>query len=210
MTALVPNVVSRRPPRARSTFEIYARLLRSKDFRYFTWQAILPSLLAQTFFASAPFVLEQHYRLSPNSYGALFAIPAVGFMVGNLLSGRLAVQLGINRMMGLGVAIACFLSLPFAAIYLSGALSVFWMFLLVGTLTSGHGLVVPGATASATSTLDSSFGSAAGMLGFLQFLLSGLGVLVLVPAASFGPASIVWSYVLVGLVTFGMYLKRNA
>lgn len=210
VTALVPNVVSRRPPRARSTFEIYARLLRSKDFRYFTWQAILPSLLAQTFFASAPFVLEQHYRLSPNSYGALFAIPAVGFMVGNLLSGRLAVRLGINRMMGLGIAIACFLSLPLAAIYLSGALSVFWMFLLVGVLTSGHGLVVPGATASATSALDSSFGSAAGMLGFLQFLLSGLGVLVLVPAASFGPASIVWSYVLVGLITFGLYLKRNA
>lgn len=208
VSAMVPNVVSRRPPRPRSTVEIYGRLLQSKAFCYFTWQVILPSFLAQTFFAAAPFVLEQHYRLSPNSYGALFAIPAVGFMLGNLTSGRLAERWGVNKMMGFGTAIACTLSLPLAVIYLSGSLSVFWLFLLIGTLTFGHGLVVPSATASATSALDTSFGSAAGMLGFLQFALSGLGVLVLVPAASFGPASIIWSYVLVSVVTFGMYLTR--
>lgn len=209
VSAMVPNVVSRRPPPSRSTFEIYARLLRSKVFRYFTWQTILPSFLAQTFFATAPFVLEQHYRLSPNSYGTLFAIPAVCFMMGNLMSGRLAERLGVSRMMGLGTAATCALSLPFAAIFLAGSLSVFWMFLFVGALTFGHGLVVPSATASATSALDSSFGSAAGMLGFLQFALSGFGVLVLVPAASFGPSSIVLSYVVVSAVTFGMYLART-
>ena len=99
-------------------FREYPELFRSPRF----WGYSLASGLASgAFFAylgGAPFVGTQVYGLEPAVLGICFAAPAVGYFLGNFLSGRYSVHVGVNRMVlwgciinGTGVAVSLAIAL---------------------------------------------------------------------------------------------------
>lgn len=144
-------------------FQQYPALLTSQRF----WGYCLASSLGSgAFFAyigGAPFVGSVIYGLSPQQLGLHFGAPALGYFVGNFLSGRYSTRFGIDTMVTCGLLITLFgLSMSFAisAASLGSAKAFFGFMTLVGL---GNGMTIPNATAGMLSIKPELAGTASGL-----------------------------------------------
>jgi MFS transporter, DHA1 family, multidrug resistance protein len=140
-------------------------LLGSARFWAYVAAATAASGAFFAFLGGASFVGESIYGLTPRILGIAFAAPAVGYMVGNFLSGRYAARIGIARMMlagslvttaGLGLlAVLDMLALAPAAVF----------FGLTAAVGLGNGVLLPSANAGMLLVRPDLAGSAAGLGG---------------------------------------------
>ncbi|WP_446728344.1 multidrug effflux MFS transporter [Phaeobacter sp. QD34_3] len=195
-------------------FREYPELFRSPRF----WGYSLASGLASgAFFAylgGAPFVGTQVYHLDPAVLGVCFAAPAVGYFLGNFVSGRYSTRLGVNRMVlwgcivnGVGVGI----SLAIAIAGLDSLYSFFGFMTLVGL---GNGMAIPNATAGAISVRPHLAGSASGLSGAIMIGggagLSAFAGWLLVPGATAVPLlAIMFVTALLGLAAIILVIQRE-
>lgn len=157
----------------------YPELLGSRRF----WGYALTSAFASGAFFSylggAPYVGSEVFGLSPAALGIYFGAPAVGYFLGNFLTGRYAAKLGLNQMVLWGAWINTLGVAASLVVFLLGwgtALTFFAFMTFVGL---GNGLVVPNATAGMLSVRPHLAGTASGLGGAIM-LLGGaaLGALV--------------------------------
>ncbi len=156
-------------------FRQYPDLLTSQRF----WGYCLASSLGSgAFFAyvgGAPFVGSVIYGLSPQHLGMYFGAPAVGYFVGNFLSGRYSSRLGVDFMVGAGLLISLIgllVSLGLSAASLGSAQTFFGFMTLVGL---GNGMTIPNATAGMLSIKPKLAGTASG-LGSAIMIGGGAGL----------------------------------
>lgn len=143
----------------------YPELLRSPRF----WGYCMASATASgAFFAylgGAPYVGTVVYGMDPAELGLFFGAPAVGYLIGNFLSGRYSVRFGVNRMVLYG-ALACTGGLGLLVLLdlvgLSGRYAFFGLMVSVGM---GNGILLPNANAGMLSVRPQLAGSAAGLGG---------------------------------------------
>lgn len=140
-------------------------LLRAQRF----WgYALTAAFCSGAFFAllgGASFVAEQVFHLSPSQAGVYLGAPAIGYMVGNYLSGRYSESIGINRMVLAGTlvgAIAMGLSLLHTAIFGPSANVFFGLCILLGL---GNGLTLPNTMAGQLAVRPHLAGTASGIGG---------------------------------------------
>jgi DHA1 family bicyclomycin/chloramphenicol resistance-like MFS transporter len=195
-------------------FREYPELFRSPRF----WGYSLASGLASgAFFAylgGAPFVGTQVYKLDPAVLGICFSAPAVGYFLGNFVSGRYSTALGVNRMVlwgcivnGTGVAVSM-------VIALAGMDSLYTFFGFMTFVGLGNGMAIPNATAGAISVRPHLAGSASGLSGAIMIGggagLSAMAGWVLVPGATAVPLlAIMLVTALLGLAAIIMVIKRE-
>lgn len=195
-------------------FREYPELFRSPRF----WGYSLASGLASgAFFAylgGAPFVGTQVYNLDPAVLGICFSAPAVGYFLGNFVSGRYSTAIGVNRMVlwgcivnGGGVAVSM-------AIALAGMDNLYTFFGFMTFVGLGNGMAIPNATAGAISVRPHLAGSASGLSGAIMIGggagLSAMAGWVLVPGATAVPLlAIMFVTALLGLFAIIMVIKRE-
>ena len=163
----------------RTTFLDFKCLLRQSNFLYFSG---VSSIQAAFFFSMAGFMPYQFERLgaSPTEYGFWFSLTSIGYIIGNILSNRYSIRLGLAQFALLGCC-WCFLSItlmflsevPLMSMPLTLAFACF-MFGL------GNGLILANVLVLALSSVERErIGSASGLLGAMQ-MLSGaiLGSLI--------------------------------
>ncbi|WP_268807792.1 multidrug effflux MFS transporter [Jhaorihella thermophila] len=149
-------------------FREYPELLRSPRF----WGYSLASgMSAGAFFAylgGAPFVGTEVFGMSPGELGFYFGAPAVGYFLGNFISGRFSVRFGVNRMVmwgcwanGLGITASLL-------IMLSGGGSAITFFGFMTFVGLGNGMSIPNATAGAMSVRPHLAGTASGLSGAIM------------------------------------------
>lgn len=157
----------------------YGSLLRSPAFCGYALQTAFTSGMFFAFIAGAPFVVVTVMGEPPSSYGLWFMIVSVGYFAGNFCTGRFAVRLGVDRMIGIGAVIGLFGILALAAIGWLGLLTLPGLFLPMAVVALSNGLTLPNGTAGAVSVNPRAAGAAAGLSGALQMLV-GAGAAVLV------------------------------
>lgn len=164
------------------TFRAFVPILRHRRFMYYVLTQAFGMGVFFTYIASSPFILQQHYGLSPIGYSVCFATNAAGIIVGSWLAGRFrrgsnALSAGLWGLVGSGVLCATTLlcGLPFG--FLESTL-----FLLMVAI----GMILPTSTALALDIKREHSGSASAVIGFFQFLsgaivspLTGLGDILL-------------------------------
>ena len=163
----------------RTTFLDFRCLFRQSNFLYFSG---VSSIQAAFFFSMAGFMPYQFERLgaSPTEYGFWFSLTSIGYIIGNILSNRYSMRLGLAQFALLGCC-WCFLSItlmflsevPLMSMPLTLAFACF-MFGL------GNGLILANVLVLALSSVERKrIGSASGLLGAMQ-MLSGaiLGSLI--------------------------------
>jgi DHA1 family bicyclomycin/chloramphenicol resistance-like MFS transporter len=129
------------------------------------------------FLGGGPYVVVTMMGRTSAEYGVWFAIPAVGFMLGNFLASRLSVRVSVETMLwcGAGLTIAG-TSLATMLVWLipdSGPAPVF----LPQILTSlANGLLLPNAIAGAVSVRPQAAGTASGITGFTQMAVGAVSV----------------------------------
>lgn len=162
----------------RQQFKEYPELLRARRFWGYVACAAFASGAFFAFLGGAPLVANQVFGLSPQQSGIGFGAPAVGYAVGNYVSGRFSVRIGINTMILWGSYIVCggmAASLSLSLLGFSGPFLFFGFCLTVGL---GNGLLMPNATAGLLSVRPKLAGTASG-LGSASLIGGGAALSVL-------------------------------
>ncbi|WP_170558719.1 multidrug effflux MFS transporter [Ruegeria atlantica] len=162
-------------------FREYPELLRSPRFWGYSLSSALSSGAFFAYLGGAPFIGTELFGLSAAEVGIYFGAPAVGYFLGNFVSGRYSVHFGVNRMVlwgcwlnAIGVAMS-------AVLFLAGfgtALSFFGFMTFVGV---GNGMTIPNATAGALSVRPHLAATASGLSGAIM-LSGGAGLSALAGA----------------------------
>ena len=194
----------------------YPSLLKSKRF----WAYCLSSAcVAGAFFSylgGAPFVGNEVFGLEPKELGLLFGAPALGYLVGNYLSGRFSTKIGLDKMIFLGITIALLgISISLVVSFLSMG-SIFSFFGFMTFVGLGNGMSLPNATAGMMSINPKLAGTAAG-LGSAIMIGGGAGLssvanFILSPGSTEVPLLVLmWTSVFCGLcsVIFASYRNKR-
>jgi MFS transporter, DHA1 family, multidrug resistance protein len=130
---------------------------------------------AGTFFAfigTAPHVVQDLYGRSASEYGLWCILPALGYSIGNFVSGRMAERWGGFTMVRAGMALG---SVGIVALWgMSGWLHPAALFLPLALLAVSNGLTIPSTMAMAMDAAPTYAGSAAGVAGALQMLVAAI------------------------------------
>lgn len=152
----------------RQQFGEYPELLRARRFWGYCLAATFCSGAFFAYLGGAPFVGTEVFGLSPSTLGIFFGAPAVGYFLGNFLTGRYATRFGVNRMVlwgcminasGVGVSLL---------VFLSGYGTVFTFFFFMTFVGLGNGLAIPNATAGMLSVRPHLAGTASGLGGAIM------------------------------------------
>jgi len=149
-------------------FRQYPELLTARRFWGYCLSAAFGSGAFFAYLGGAPSVGTEVFGLTPAQLGIYFGVPAIGYFLGNFISGRYSVRIGINLMIIAGATVTVvgmFLSL---ALFWAGLGSVGVFFGFMSFVGLGNGLILPNATAGMLSVRPHLAGSASGLGGAIM------------------------------------------
>lgn len=151
----------------------YGSLLRDRSFMGY---ALVNGILFSGVFAyvaGTPFIYQNMYGISPQLFSVLFALNGLGIILGSQLVKRLAGRMDERRIFRIGLQLAFFTTAavliivlvhgPFIALFIS-------IFLFAGSI----GIISPVSFTLAMASQGHIAGSAAAVLGTLQFALGAV------------------------------------
>ncbi len=146
----------------------YPDLLTAPRFWGYALCAAFGSGSFFAFLGGGAFVADSIYGLSPMLTGVALGAPAIGYALGNFLTGRFTVRIGIDRMAVAGCIVTiCGLGVSLA-LSLAGLNSAWLFFGFCTLLGLGNGLMLPNATAGLLSVRPKLAGTASGLGGALM------------------------------------------
>ena len=168
-------------------FRAYPRLLASQRFWGYCLAAATASGAFFAFLGGAPYVGTTYFGMNSATLGFYFAAPAVGYLIGNFLSGRYATRVGVNHMALSGAVVTTFglCVLGVLAAFDQAGPNVF--FGLIITVGLGNGIMLPSANAGLLSVRPELAGSAAGLGG--AFTIGGGAALSVLAGVLLTPSS---------------------
>ncbi len=160
----------------RGALRAYGLLLRDRNFMTLTFIGGFGITSFLIYLANSPFVLIEHYGLTPTEYSIAFSVNAVSFFTVSQFTGLLGARFGLKRVMRVAVtgfaltmvAMALVMSSPMAS------LSVLAGFLFVGYGLLG--LVIPTSAVLALEDHGAIAGTASSLMGTLHFAISGVAM----------------------------------
>ncbi|SOC10573.1 multidrug effflux MFS transporter [Rhodobacter maris] len=147
----------------RAQARAYPVLVRSQRFWGYSLSAASAAGLFYAYLGGAPLVGEKAFGLSPAEVGYYFALPSLGYLIGNWVSGRFATRLGMDKMVLAGTALATLALAAALLASLAGLLGPLLFFSLVGVTGIGNGLSLPSANAGMMSVRPDLAGTASGL-----------------------------------------------
>ncbi|NDV98904.1 multidrug effflux MFS transporter [Salipiger sp. PrR002] len=180
-------------------FREYPELLTSPRFWGYALACAFSSGAFFSYLGGAPFVGSEVFGLTPASLGLHFGAPAVGYFLGNWISGKFSARVGINKMIlwgsliltaGLGAALITF------ALTGGSALIFFGFMCFVGL---GNGMTIPNATAGTLSVRPHLAGTASGLGGAI--MIGGGAALSALAGALLQPGTGAWPLLWLMLAT---------
>lgn len=152
---------------------VYLGLLVDRAYMGYVVAAALAFGAMFAYIGSSPFIVQELYGRSPETFALVFGANAIGLMAAAQASGLLVRRVGARRLMRTGLVVASLggLTLVTAAIVRTGLWPVLGGFFLV---VASYGLVAPNATALAMADQPHQAGSASALMGAIQFLTGSL------------------------------------
>ncbi|MDD4887168.1 MAG: multidrug effflux MFS transporter [Thiomonas sp.] len=158
----------------RHALRIYGALLRDRGYIGFALSGALGQSAMFAYIAGAPFVFMQVFGLSPTQFGWLFGLNAMGLIAASQLNHALLSRAPSNVLLGWALrslVVWAVVMLGVAALQIGG----FWgVALPLFIALSSLGFSFPNATALALAHQTGRVGSAAALMGSMQFTLATL------------------------------------
>jgi DHA1 family bicyclomycin/chloramphenicol resistance-like MFS transporter len=171
----------------RSAIAAYALLLRD---RHFLGLAFIGAFGISSFFvylSNSPFVLIEHYHLSPRLYSVCFSANAASFFAMAQLTSWLAARFGLRRLVRAAVIVYAAVLLALLAVFASGVDN---LFVLAAFLFVGYGCLgvfMPATSVLALEEHGAIAGTASALIGTIQFV-TGAVIMVFVGGFQNGTA----------------------
>ena len=158
----------------RGALSAYALLLRD---RHYLGLVMIGSFALGGFFiylANSPFVMIDHYGLTPTQYSLAFSLNAVAFIGASQFTGALGERFGLATLVKAAVVGAALVMLALLAYYLAGGDSLAVLMGLYFGASAFMGLVIPTTAVLALEEHGANAGTASALLGTLQMLTGAL------------------------------------
>jgi DHA1 family bicyclomycin/chloramphenicol resistance-like MFS transporter len=177
----------------------YPALLASRRFWGYCMAAAFSSGCFFAYLGGAPYVGTEVFKLSSKEIGLLFALTAIGYLVGNFLAGRFSVRMGMNRMVLYGTLITTASIGLLALVTAAGLSGPVVFFVLTMPMGVGNGLCLPNANAGILSVRPDLAGTASGLGGAI--MIGGGAGLAALAGHLLGPGSSEMPLILLMLAT---------
>ena len=157
---------------------------------------------------------QEVFGMPPAKLGLYFGAPAVGYFLGNFITGRYATRFGVNQMVLWGClanAIGGVISLLIFVAGYGTPISFFGMMTFVGL---GNGLCIPNATAGMLSVRPHLAGTASGLGGAIMIgggagLSAWVGILLTPTTGAFPLLWMMLISAILGLGAILMVIRRE-
>lgn len=146
----------------------FPELLTSPRFWGYCMASAFSSGAFFAFLGGAPFVASEVFGLSPSVFGFFTAAPAVGYFLGNWITGAAAVKIGMNRMIIWGTLVTTGGLVMAIILTMSGLGGPYVFFGFMTFVGIGNGMTIPSATSGMLSVRPHLAGSASGLGGAMQ------------------------------------------
>ena len=189
-------------------FAEYPELLTSPRFWGYCLATAFSSGAFFAFLGGAPYVASNVFGMTPAQFGYFTGAPAIGYFLGNWLTGLYATRVGVNRMILAGTLIVGIGLAAALALSYGGLSSPFVFFGFMTFVGLGNGLVIPSGTSGMLSVRPHLGGTASGLGGSIQILggaaLSALAGAMLTPGS--GEFPLLWIMFLTVVAGLGSIL----
>ncbi|MBB4304071.1 DHA1 family bicyclomycin/chloramphenicol resistance-like MFS transporter [Rhodobium orientis] len=149
-------------------FDGFAILARYPLFWAHSLTLMLTTGVFFGFLGAAPFISSHVMHLTPSQYGFYFALIGLGYMTGNMFSGRYASRIGTRRLIAIGTVLALAAALVMLAAFLADIVHPIAMFGPMLFIGMANGMVIPATMSGAVSVRPDRAGAASGLAGSLQ------------------------------------------
>lgn len=164
----------------------YRALMRERLFWAYSLTAMFTSSVYFSYLGGAPFIAADLMDMEPAEIGLYFMFIAVGYLIGNYISGRLAARIGILRMVVAGSLLPAVAVLSLIVSSLAQVHHPLTLFVPMFFVGLGNGICLPSAISGAVSVRPDLAGAASGLTGSMQI---GFGALTSAAVAWFLSAS---------------------
>ena len=130
------------------------------------------------YLASSPFVLINHYGLTPTQYSLAFSVNAVAFIGASQLTGALGERFGLVRVVKAAASASGAVMLVLLGYYLAGGDRLAVLIVLYFIASAFMGLVIPTTSVLALEEHGEIAGTASALLGTLQMLTGAVAMQV--------------------------------
>lgn len=191
-----------------TAFADYRRLLTNRPFMRYTLCVTFFYIAAYAFITGSPKVYIGHFGIAPEYYGFWFGANIIGVMLLSAANRRLTRRFPLDILLKyatLTAAVAALLLVPAASLGIWGvALPVFAVF-------STNGIIAACANAAALASVDSkTAGSAAALIGALQYGSGIVSTLLLTAFSDGSPRAMVWIIAAAVVLSAAMAWCRKA
>ena len=147
-----------------------AELLRDRYFLAYSFVVGLAFASMFSYIAGSSFVLQDVYGISPQLYGGVFGLNALGLVACSQLNRALVDRAGPLRLLLAGVVAQAAAGSALVGVVVAGGIGLPGVLPCLFATVAALGLVMPNATALALTDYPHAAGSASALLGTMQFL----------------------------------------
>ena len=156
----------------------YRLLMKDRNFLTLTFIGGLGISSFLVYLANSPFVLIEHYGLTPTQYSIAFSVNAVSFFTVSQMTGYLGERFGLVRVMRIAV---CGYALTMLAMLVVMGLGMNQLPVLASFLFVGYGflgLVIPTTSVLALEEHGAIAGTASALMGTLHFVTAAVAMVI--------------------------------
>jgi DHA1 family bicyclomycin/chloramphenicol resistance-like MFS transporter len=146
----------------------YLALLRSPRFWGYSLCAAFSSGAFFAYLGGAPFVGTEIFGLTASQVGIYFSVPALGYALGNFISGQFSIRIGLNKMAILGTVLTTIAMTTLALLTYAGLHFAGLFFGMMSVIGLGNGITLPNVNAGMMSIKPELAGTASGLGGALM------------------------------------------
>ncbi len=165
--------VRRQPASVPGSLRAYGRLLTDPMFLVMVAVAGLMFATLFAYIAGAPFLLQGRYGLSPQAFGVVFSTNALGMILMTQLNPVLVGRFGPVRVLSVGVLVALTGAVTMLVTALADVGGLLGFMLPMFLVMAAAGVCNPNAPVIALSRHGDVAGTAAAVLGAVQFMIGG-------------------------------------
>jgi DHA1 family bicyclomycin/chloramphenicol resistance-like MFS transporter len=162
-------VERRQPAGARSILRTFRRLATDRTFVGYALSGGLASAALFSYISGSPFVLQEIYGVSPQTFSFIFAAIAAGYVTCGQINGRLVGRIAPKTLLRLGLFGMAGGGIAFLLMVVIGGVGLIGIVPALVVLVASLGFILPNSTALALADHPRTAGSASALIGLLQY-----------------------------------------
>ncbi|MFC0408044.1 multidrug effflux MFS transporter [Roseomonas elaeocarpi] len=188
----------------------YADILRDPTFLTHMLMGGFMMFLMFAYLGGAPGVFIEVFQVSPQIFGALFGVNAVGFIGMSQLNPYLVGRFGGGKVISWGSRVSAVAVLVLLFVSITGPFGLLSVFVPIFVAVASSSLVLPNSAVGALARQAMRAGSASALMGTLQFALAASASLVvgLLSDGTVRPLAITMLIGVVGALVADLFRRR--